>query len=180
VATRNRQTERIVEFLRRIGLAVEFRPIDEPTVLPGMVVRSGGLVIDEAHLLHPGDLLHEAGHLAVLPRADRARADGGLSRDGGNEMAAIAWSYAAALHIGLAPEVVFHADGYRDGSDALLENFREGRYLAVPLLQWMGLTLEPDRAAERGCEPFPHMIRWLRDEGDPDPIAVTSSRATEA
>lgn len=156
-------TNQIVEFIRGIGIEVETRAIEEATAMPGITIGKGKLVIDEARLLYPGDLLHEAGHLAVLTTAERATADGKLPGDGGIEMAAIAWSYAAALHIGIAPEIVFHEHGYRKGSDPILENFREGRYIAVPLLQWMGLTLEPPQAAERGCAPFPHMLRWLRE-----------------
>ena len=78
-------------------------------------------------------------------------------------MGAICWSYAAALHLGIDPAIIFHPHGYRSGSDSLLENFREGRYLGVPLLQWMGLTYEPRQASERGCAPYPHMTRWLRE-----------------
>lgn len=153
----------IVEFLRGIGLEVEMSTIDEPTVLPGIVIIAGKLIIDEAKLLYPGDLLHEGGHLALLTANERALADGRLPGDGGSEMGAIAWSYAAARHIGIAPEIVFHEQGYRDGSNSLLENFREGRYLAVPLLQWMGLTLDEAGSTEADIPPYPHMIRWLRD-----------------
>ncbi len=131
--------------------------------MPGIWIERGELVIDEARLLYPGDLLHEAGHLAVLRPAARAAASGSVSESGGEEMAAIGWSYAAALHLELDPEVVFHADGYRSESAALLENFHEGRYLGVPLLQWMGLTADPKRAQTLGVAPYPHMLRWLRE-----------------
>ena len=45
---------------------------------------------------------------------------------------------------------------------ALIENFGEGRYLGVPLLQRYGMAVEPRLALERGVEPYPHMIRWIR------------------
>lgn len=153
----------IVDFLRGIGLKIEMRTLDEPTVLPGIAIAAGKLIIDEAKLLYPGDLLHEGGHLALLTADERALADGRLPGDGGSEMGAIAWSYAAARHIGIAPEIVFHEQGYSDGSNSLLENFREGYYLAVPLLQWMGLTLDEARSTGADIPPYPHMIRWLRD-----------------
>ena len=57
-------------------------------------------------------------------------------------MMAIAWSYAASVHLQLDPSVVFHADGYRGGSQSLIENFTGGRYIAVPTLQWLGMTAE--------------------------------------
>lgn len=155
--------ETIATFLRDIGLPVERRGIKGDAFLPGLTIEAGRIVIDETALLYPGDILHEAGHLAVTPAVERSACDGKLTVGGGEEMAAIAWSYAAALHIGIDPAVVFHQQGYRSGSDSLLENFREGRFLAVPLLQWMGLTLDPVHAAKSACSPYPHMIRWLRE-----------------
>ena len=57
----------IVAFLEEIGLPVRFRDLDEAGFLPGITVEAGGLNVDREKLLYPGDLLHEAGHLAVLP-----------------------------------------------------------------------------------------------------------------
>ena len=153
----------IVGFVRQIGLAVRWERIDEPTVLPGITIDHGVLVVDQDKVLHPGDLLHEAGHLAVVPAADRARLVHDAGADGGHEMMAIAWSYAAVCHLRLHPAVVFHQSGYRGGADNLVENFTAGRYVAVPLLQWLGMTVDARRAAEVGIEPYPQMIRWVLD-----------------
>lgn len=154
-------TARIVDFVRSIGLSVVCGQLGDTAFLPGLALQTGGIVIDEARLLYPGDILHEAGHLAVMPVEKRAQTQGRLVADGGEEMGAIAWSYAAALHMGLDPAVLFHPDGYKDGAHALLENFAAGRYVGVPYLQWLGLTLEPPRAALQGVPPYPHMLRWL-------------------
>jgi hypothetical protein len=43
---------------------------------------------------------------------------GKLESTPGEEMAAIAWSYAACVHLGLEPTVVFHSDGYKGGSES--------------------------------------------------------------
>jgi hypothetical protein len=150
-------------FLRDLGLEVEHATLDDTAFLPGLALCDGRILIDESRLLYPGDILHEAGHLAVTSAAERRACGGNLAVGGGEEMAAIAWSYAAALHLGIDPAVVFHLKGYHEGSAAILENFRAGRFLAVPYLQWMGLTLDATRAAQQGCEPYPHLIRWLRD-----------------
>ena len=40
---------------------------------------------------------------------------------------AIAWSYAAGVHLGLSASLVFHEMGYRGGSQALIDNFSMGR-----------------------------------------------------
>jgi hypothetical protein len=161
-------TNRIAEFLLEIGLLVRRGVLEEATFLPGLRIEGGSLSVDEAKLLYPGDLLHEAAHLAVSePRRRTSMEDSAVSQegqDGGAEMAAIAWSYAAALHIGLDPAVVFHPQGYKGGSDSLLENFSMGRYVGVPLLQWMGMTVDAEQAGMAGVEPYPNMIAWLRCE----------------
>jgi hypothetical protein len=155
-------TARLLAFLVRIGLEARTRPLREPTFLPGIRIRRGALLVDPARLRYPGDLLHEAGHLAVTPAARRPALDGDLGTDLGDEIGAIAWSYAAARHLGVDPAVVFHPDGYRGCSQGFLDNFARGRYVGVPLLQWMGLTLDEKAARAQGVPAYPHMLRWLR------------------
>ena len=145
---------RIVEFLTGIGLEVRLEPIEAPTILPGITVDRGVLVVDEALLTHVGDVLHEAGHLAVVPAADRAALSVDMGADGGHEMGALAWSYAATRHLGLAPEVVFHDEGYRGDASTLIDNFAQGRTVGVPILTWRGLT---------SAEAYPLMTTWLAD-----------------
>jgi hypothetical protein len=144
---------RTADFIRTVGLTVSSARIDEPTFLPGLTVRDGVLLVDESQLLYPGDLLHEAGHLAVLPPSERASANAPFDGDGGLEMAAIAWSYSALRHLELDPALVFHEGGYKGGSKTFIENFAAKRYVGVPYLQWMGMTSEAT---------FPAMSRWLR------------------
>jgi hypothetical protein len=157
-------TGRIVEFLRRIGLTVRFAAIPGPTFLPGIAIQNGTLTIDESNLLYPGDLLHEAGHLAVLPPSRRAVADGDMGDDGGLEIGPMAWSYAAALHLNIPPEVVFHPAGYRGNSQAIIENFAQGHTFGQPILEWAALTVTTKHAKSFGVPPFPAMLKWLRDE----------------
>ncbi len=154
--------EKITAFLREIGLETRAGVVEGQTVLPGIKVELGVLVYDSANLKFPGDLLHEAGHLAVKTAADRKTCGPDLGGDPAEEMMAISWSYAAARHIGLSPEVVFHAEGYRGGSQSLLQNFAAGYYLALPMLQWIGLTHDEKQARQLGVEPFPKMKLWLR------------------
>jgi hypothetical protein len=154
-------TAAIFAFLDEIGLPVRFGEISEPTFLPGIRIEHGRLLVDESLLLYPGDLLHEAGHLALLPPERRADINGEAGDDGGYEMGAIAWSYAAAVYIGLDPAIVFHAAGYRGSSQAILENFEAGRYVGVPILVWLGLTVSPSGDEARGVTPYPHILKWL-------------------
>ena len=155
-------TGKIVAFLREIGLEVRPGIVDGGTIFHGIKVERGVLICDMATLQNPGDLLHEAGHLAVKSAADRKLADANMGGDPAEEMMAIAWAYAAALHLEIPPEVVFHAAGYQGGSQSLLENFAAGRYLALPMLQWLGMAYDEKRAAENGAAPYPKMKAWLR------------------
>lgn len=150
---------RIVAFLRRIQIPVEVATLEGETFLPGVVVESGGLRVDPSRLAWPGDLLHEAGHIAV---GDPARRDEGVSNDPAEEMAALAWSFAAATHLGLDPSVPFHQGGYRGGGAALAETFSQGGYVGVPMLALWGLTHEPHRAKAAGVPGYPRMQAWRR------------------
>ena len=153
-------TERLVAFVRGIGVDVRTATLPEKTVLPGLDIRHGAILVDETRVTHPGDILHEAGHLAVADPAERNAPT--LSPSAGDEMTSIAWSYAALRHLALDPAIVFHADGYKGEAAAIIENFTAGRYFGVPVLQLYGMAVEPRRAAETHAEPYPHMLRWLR------------------
>jgi hypothetical protein len=151
-----------LEFVRAIGLELREEPLPSPTFLPGLTIRAGALVLDRTRLAHPGDVLHEAGHLATTPPALRASLDGVLHVGPPEEMMAIGWSYAAALHLGLEPGAVFHPGGYGGRAAALLQSFALGVPVGLPLLEAAGLTLGPRTAAAHGAPPYPHMLAWLR------------------
>jgi hypothetical protein len=153
-------TKRLVAFVRSIGVDVRSGTLPEKTVLPRLDIRHGAILVDETRMTRPGDILHEAGHLAVTDPLKRDAPQ--LSPTPADEMTSIAWSYAALRHLALEPAVVFHEDGYKGETASLIENFAAGHYFGVPLLQLYGMALEPKRAATIGVEPYPHMLRWLR------------------
>ena len=155
-------TERLAAFVRGVGIEVRAATLSEPTFLPGLDIEYGALLIDEQRLSHPGDILHEAGHIAVAEPAQRKERR--LSPDGGDENAAIAWSYAAVRHLGLDATLVFHEAGYHGWSKTFVENFDAGRYVGVPLLQAYDMAVEPPRRGRPAGDvtPFPHMLRWVR------------------
>jgi len=160
-------TTKIISFLREIGLSVSVGRVDEASFLPGIAIVDGGLVVDEPNLLYPGDLLHEAGHLALAPAELRGTLSGMVEIPGAIaeivEVAAMCWSYAACLHLEIDPHVVFHDGGYYGRSAALLRNFELGVFIGVAPLEAAGLVLSPAAAQDAGLEPFPTMQKWLRD-----------------
>lgn len=155
-------TKTLVTFLHDIGLVVRPGRAPERTFVPGIWIDHGVLVVDEASLRFPGDLLHEAGHLAVTSPERRPTIVGDAGPDAAEEMMAIAWSYAAVVYLQLDPAVVFHAEGYRGGSAALIDNFQQGRYFGLPMLQWLGMTYDAIQAPTHQIAPYPHMLQWLR------------------
>lgn len=141
-------TDRLAAFLAGIGIRVT-RAAGFETFLPGLAVRDGGLLVDPARLRWPGDLLHDGGHIAVTDPAVRP-ALSAVSQDPAEEMAALAWSYAAAVHLGMPARTLFH-DGYKAGGESLANAFLAGHGPGVPMLQWWGMTRD-----------YPAMLRWLR------------------
>ena len=155
--------ETAISFLHTIGIeTAEDKLAPEDCFLPGLLIQNGRIVFDRETLLYPGDILHEAAHLAVVPPAERKQLNGpaiGKRPDApAEEMMAIAWSYAACVHLNIDPYFVFHKEGYQQGSDSIVENFREGRYFGVPVLEWLQMTTTKGEGPH-----YPAMLKWLRD-----------------
>lgn len=155
------------KFIESLGIAIIPKQLDHPTFLPGLDLGPNCIYLDAEKMQYPGDLLHEAGHLAVTTAAQRAAVGSDALElpwpTDGEEIAAVLWSYAAALHLGVPLEVVFHDNGYKNDSAWLIDNFNRGQYIGLPLLQWMGLCVDEQQAALHKIRAFPHMQKWLRD-----------------
>lgn len=155
------QIHTILLFLNRIGIAIRPGVISDQSFLPGVEIVNGGIVYDEKLLTYPGDLLHEAGHIALVPSDKRTQLCGNATdqqlTDGGEEIGVMLWSYAAAIASGISPDLVFHSNGYLGQGQWLLDNYQSGNFIGLPLLQWMGLCHAYDRSPG-----FPKMIKWLR------------------
>jgi len=149
----------ITGFLDQIGIPWTKKSLSDDTFLPGVTVEEGTLKFDEQKLTWPGDLLHEAGHIATTPPSRRTTIGGKLDVSPAEEMATLAWSYAASLACGIDPHVVFHVGGYKQSGSDLVSCYASGLPPGgpgVPMLQWYGMT----RA-------FPIMDHWLRPNEDP-------------
>ena len=158
--------DRIVEFLLAIGIPTRPGPVAQGSFLSAIRVVHGGLVYDPQHLRWPGDLLHEAGHIAVTPAAQRAglndALDGAEAAAHGGELEAMAWSWAALVYLGLPGELLFHAQGYKGQSAGLLLSYSMGVCPGATGLASAGMTLVGEAARASGQEPYPRMRRWLR------------------
>jgi hypothetical protein len=158
--------EKCVEFLNQIGIETAFRKIGYKSFLPGLLINNGMIIIDIEALEHPGDILHEAGHIAVVPTIDRS----GLSERNiinrkdreKEEIMAIAWSYAACMHLLIDPFFVFHEEGYRGGRDYITNSCDEKNYIGLSMLEKVGMTANEKNARRLNIPSYPHMIKWLR------------------
>lgn len=107
-------------------------------------------------MTEPGDLLHEAGHIALMSTIERQSTSGNVMADkedhNSAELGAILWSYAALKHLNIAPEVVFHNHGYLEDSEWLINSLESGEYIGLSLLEWNSLT---------DAQTFPKMHRWV-------------------
>lgn len=157
--TKNHQQilEKIIHFLHSIQIPVVEATLSKDTFLPRISIKGDTILIDSEDLKYPGDLLHEAGHIAVTEKQLRPLI-GTKKMDpnwpsAGDEIATILWSYAAARHLDLDLHVVFHSGGYKEDNQWIIDEFNNQTYTGLPLLEWMSLCTK---------EEFPVMKKWLR------------------
>jgi hypothetical protein len=159
--------EKVGTFLLDIGISLHYCTLEGFCFLPGIQIIKGELYADPGQLKYPGDLLHEAGHIAVVPFAERHLLNeisiGERPMREAEEMMAIAWSYAACVYLNIDPYIVFHDDGYQQGGSSIADNFNAGHYFGVPMLQWTGMAKEKADPEDPGLQPYPSMLKWVRD-----------------
>lgn len=148
----------IVSFLEGIGINVIEKELTELTFLPGIKIVGHTIFVDKSLLIASGDMLHEAGHLAVTEPEFRSKigtheVPADWPKDG-DELAAMLWSCAALSHLKLPVEVVFHDEGYKNQADWLREQYESGTYIGLPLFIWMGFCDDEVQ--------FPRVKKWLR------------------
>jgi hypothetical protein len=183
----NTQVLAVLNFLREIGLKVIQRPLTKQEYtqefLPNIVIRNGRLIVDPLRAL-PGDILHEAGHVAIFPARIRPYCSN-YSINSGNQMAdvlakagieptiqelkalqycfedlaPVAWQFAANLKIGF-PSAVGFATGFKG----------QGMYVHNSILQSVGLHMGHVTSVSlfylrmtASKASFPTMLRWLND-----------------
>ncbi len=147
----------ILGFLAQVGIVAREGDVPPGSFLPGVRIERGTLVFDRAALRWPSDLLHEAGHIAVMPPELRSQLDDALDAKTpphAGEVEALAWAYAAAMQIGLDASELFHEGGYKGNSPGLVTTFSLGVYPGAFGLAQAGMT-------QTGT--YPRMTRWLRE-----------------
>ena len=140
---------KLAAFVRSVGIDVIPASSLLPANFPGLDIQNGAVLIDESRVVYPGDILHEAGHIATTHPERRSVLR--LSPTGGEEMSTMAWSYAAVRFLDLDPSLVFYPASYGGLGPTFVEKFAAGRFIGTPLLRTWGMAPE-----------YPRMERWLR------------------
>lgn len=187
LATRKAMLAKVVAWLEEIGLPVERAEVGAPgTFIHGIEIKNGGLrVADDAF---PGDVLHEAGHLCLLPSQFRSLADGSLTaalkalmqylRENPeglfsypedplcrtalqySDPEVTAWQYAAALHLELPEDWIFPQGSYLpEGHESILQRLKSNAYAGINGLQAMGWTALSSFSPAR--PKYPLLNKWV-------------------
>lgn len=173
----------VFEFLRSIGLMAEWKA-GASGFIEGVEIRDGILLVDPH--ARASALLHEAGHLAIIPSSFRGMAqsnidgvirtmlesisftdpDSPLCRAAMqcSDPEATAWAWAAGKHLKIPETLIIQNDEY-DGSGADIRSMlRAGRYLGINGLQHGGLCVRGGAQSMRKSDVpvYPQLKSWLQ------------------
>lgn len=155
-------------FIKSIGIPVDCVEAVPGALLSGFDIQGGRLLICPTDDFSPGDILHEAAHIAVVPAAERhhlfTETLETRPQFQAEEMMSIAWSFAACMHLNIAPEFVFHDKGYKGEGAHIAQSFKDGRYVGVPMLAYADMCVAWPPYGLGGTGPaYPAMVKWMRD-----------------
>jgi len=155
--TEDKVIQKMYAFLRKIGIPVKEKVLLETTFLPGLKIENSTLFVDREKLKYKGDIIHEAGHIALEKPAVRKKINGNISdtidTSEGTEIAIHLWSFLVCKELDIPLDIVFHSDGYKNASDWIISNFENQIYVGRPLLAWMGIVSYEDPIK---------VIKWVR------------------
>jgi hypothetical protein len=174
--------EATMQFLAGIGLDVQGRPGAQGFIDKVLIV-DGGLRVDP--FATPSNLLHEAGHVAIVPERFRALMSGDLSHgmklmwdeidqlnldpDGPlhraalqcSESEATAWAWAAGKAIGLPDEVIILDPEYQGDGANMRFSLASNCYLGINGLSHAGFC-SVRANPYRNLPVYPSLAFWLQ------------------
>jgi hypothetical protein len=179
--------QRVVDFLREIGLSVEIES-GASGFLPHCRIEKGTLLVDPRCPV--SNLLHEAGHLATIPPVYRPwmdddleagigrMLDDAMSRDlhpddpfcravmQASDPEATAWAWAVGKHLGLPEELIILDSEYDGAGDAIRLGLRNCAYIGINGLAHAGFCAV--RISYSGLPVYPALARWIQDAAPPE------------
>lgn len=174
---------RTIAFLQAIGLPVTVcEHLDKDGFFERVRVKAGGLLIQPDAAT--SDVLHEAGHLAVVPRRFRSalsdNVDEGIEAmmekldwDDPDEAEcraalqcgeteATAWAWAAGIHLNLVPEQIIADSDYDGAGEVNRVRLANDAYLGINGLCHAGFCGRGELGRRQGKPIYPKLAFWLQ------------------
>lgn len=177
------EVARVLVFLREIGIPCEIEH-GARGFAEGVRIDAGALLVDPACSL--STLLHEAGHLAIVPGRYRGWMSGNLyagmrrmlqdvQANGAepdsllwravvqcSDPEATAWAWAAGRHLGIQPEIIIADEDYDNCGDSVRLGLKTGHYLGINGLQHAGFCIVRANAYRPEQAVFPRLNFWTQ------------------
>lgn len=173
----------VLDFLGHLGLPVHaVSRVPEGSFMATVFIRDGGLeVLPQATV---ADVLHEAGHLAVIPSRFRTYAQDDVDQAiermfealadeaddtplmtaamHAGETEATAWAWAVGCYLGLPSDVIIQDADY-DGTGADIRTaLTHGAYQGIQGIGHAGFCARGARDRAQGRPTFPTLAYWLQ------------------
>lgn len=170
-----------IKFLNSIGITASIE-VGANGFCEGVRIKAGTLLVDPS--CQVSELLHEAGHLAIVPGRFRNLLDGNVSQGirrmmkltshlVGNyddpiaqaimqctDLEATAWAYAAGLHLEIPPEEIISDDHYEGEGVTVRATLQHGTYFGIDGLSAAGFC---SVKAGLGTRPvYPKLAYWTQ------------------
>ena len=167
----------VVDFINSIGIEAKF--VDGANgFLDHVVIKNGTIEISPKASV--GDVLHEAGHLAIIPKKFRHLADGDIDDsvenifsliqdlDGDHpdmiamlqcsDTEATAWAWAAGKNLNIEEDKIIENHSYEGTGESIRLALRMRSYLGINGMAAAGMVKQRE---------YPSMIKWTQDADGP-------------
>ena len=174
---------RVMAFLNDIGIQTVFGEVPKDSFLREVAVVHGGLVVTPH--AKPSAVLHEAGHLALIPGQHRHKAHGDLFAvinevlneewddpccEGAiaaiqcGDLEATAWAWAAGLSLGLEGRDIIMDPEFSNTGRSLRTALNAKAYCGINGLAAAGLCVvkSPELSKASGLPIYPELARWVQ------------------
>ena len=166
-----------ISFLNKIGIQTERGNIPKNSFIPNVAIKNGTIRYNRKS--RSSDLLHEAGHLACVPRKYRALCQGDMGKslrkiwdiaDEAGEIIvdspmyraliqcsdpeATAWAWAAGKHMELPEEEIIENHQYQETGESLRFALNAKCYFGINGLRAAGML--------EHVKSFPTLTKWLQ------------------
>lgn len=183
----NSNVNKIIDFARSIGLLIHTQSrISSDSFVPNVLIQKGEIFVNP-ELVTVSDLLHECGHLALIPKIYRTYFSGNLYKgfdiylsgtteidslsyylmQASDDAGVTAWSWAVGKHFNIPDEDIIEDCSYDHSGEFVRHELRSGWHSGVSGLHYAKYTAKNDLRLVKTGTPknvFPAMDFWTADE----------------